>query len=154
MPLSGLVDDSLDGLGAAFSGLSVGPSEGKEKETGKEAVDMGAGGVHHGHDPTDEVFFEDKSSESAPCTSEHPAVPSPTTSTLPASHPAISSPTTTPPMAEGLGLSGLPYPTYSVDSWQLHSANQSHPAPSTPVSVSLCRVATLMTITDPLRVCT
>ena len=40
VPLSGLVDDSLDGLGAAFSGLSVGPSEGKEKEKEKEAVDM------------------------------------------------------------------------------------------------------------------
>ena len=39
MPLSGLEDDSLEGLGIAFSGLSVGAPEGKEKEKG--AVDMG-----------------------------------------------------------------------------------------------------------------
>ena len=46
VPLSGFVDDSLDGLGAAFSGPSVGPSEGKEKEKEKEAVHMGAERVH------------------------------------------------------------------------------------------------------------
>ena len=40
MPLSRLEDDLLEGLGAAFSRLSVGTSEGKEKE--KEAVDIGA----------------------------------------------------------------------------------------------------------------
>ena len=32
VPWSGLRDDSLDGLGVAFSGLSVGGPEGKEKE--------------------------------------------------------------------------------------------------------------------------
>ena len=32
VPLSGLRDDSLDGLGVACSGLSVGGPEGKEKE--------------------------------------------------------------------------------------------------------------------------
>ena len=32
MPLSGLGDDSLEGLRAAFSGFSVGGYEGKEKE--------------------------------------------------------------------------------------------------------------------------
>ena len=32
VPLSGLRDDSLDGFGVAFSGLSVGGPEGKEKE--------------------------------------------------------------------------------------------------------------------------
>ena len=53
MPLSGFVNDSVDGLGAAFSGLSVGPSEGKEKEKEKEAVDMGGHAVHPGHDPLD-----------------------------------------------------------------------------------------------------
>ena len=90
VPLSGLVDDSLDGLGAAFSGLSVGPCEGKEKEKEKEAVDMGAEGIHPGQGPTDEVPFEDKPSETSPSASEHPAAPSPTTRTLPASHPATS----------------------------------------------------------------
>ena len=117
MPLSGLLDDSLDGLGAAFSGLSVGPSEGKEKEKEKEAVDMGAEGVHPGQGPTDEVPFEEKPSETSPSASEHPAAPSATTRTLPASHLATSSPTTTPPMGEGLGFTGVPYPTYGVDSF-------------------------------------
>ena len=41
VPLGGLGDDSMDGLGAAFSGLSVGGPEGKKKEKAKEAVDMG-----------------------------------------------------------------------------------------------------------------
>ena len=41
MPLSGLGDDSLEGLRAAFSGLSVGGLGGKEKEKEKEAVDNG-----------------------------------------------------------------------------------------------------------------
>ena len=41
VPLSGLGDDSLEGLRAAFSGLSVGGPEGKEKEKQKEAVVMG-----------------------------------------------------------------------------------------------------------------
>ena len=36
--LTGLGDDSLKGLGAAFSGLSVGGLEGKEKEKEKEGV--------------------------------------------------------------------------------------------------------------------
>ena len=41
VPLSGLADDSLEGLRAAFSGLAIGGPEGKEKEKEKEAVDMG-----------------------------------------------------------------------------------------------------------------
>ena len=40
VPLSGLGDDSLEGLRAAFSGLSVRGPEGKEKEKQKQAVDM------------------------------------------------------------------------------------------------------------------
>ena len=40
VPLSGLGDDFLEDLGAAFSGLSVGGPEGKEKEKEKEAVDI------------------------------------------------------------------------------------------------------------------
>ena len=46
--------------------------------------------------------------------SDFPAASSPTTTTLPATHPATSSPTTTSPMAEGLGFTGMPYPTYGV----------------------------------------
>ena len=41
VPFSGLGDNSLEGLGAAFSGLSVRGPEGKEKDEEKEAVDMG-----------------------------------------------------------------------------------------------------------------
>ena len=63
VPLSGLGDDSLEGLRAAFSGLSVEGPEGKKKEKEKEAT---------------------------------------------------SSPTTTAPMAEGLGLTCMPYPTYGL----------------------------------------
>ena len=112
VPLSGLGDDSLEGLGAGFSGLSVGRPEGKEKEKQKEAVDMGI--EEEGHKPSDEVPLEDRPVESAPSASDYPAVFSPTTITLPATHPATSSPITTPPMAEGLGFTGMPYPGYAV----------------------------------------
>ena len=116
VPLSGLGDDSLEGLGAAFSGLSVGGPEGKEKEKEKEAVDMGdeEENLGDGHEPSDEVPFEDRLVASAPSAFNHPAVPSPTTTTLPATHPVASSPTTTPPMVKGLGFTGMPYPTYGV----------------------------------------
>ena len=116
VPLSGLGDDSLEGLRAAFSGLSVGGPERKEKEKEEQAVDMGAEEVDpgDGHEPSGEVPFDDKPVDSATSASDYPAVPSPTTTTLPATHPATSSPTTTPPMAEGLGFTGMPYPTYGV----------------------------------------
>ena len=116
MPLSGLGDDSLEGLRAAFSGLSVGGAEGKRKEEEKEAVDMGAEEVDpgDGHEPSNEVPFDDKPVESALSASDSPAVLPPTTTTLPATNPNTSSPTTTPPMAEGLGFTGMPYPTYGV----------------------------------------
>ena len=116
VPLSGLRDDSLDGLGVAFSGLSVGGPEGKEKEKEKQAVDRGVEEAHHGdgYGPPNEAPFEDTPEESAPSASDLPAVPSPTTTTLPATHPATFSPTTTPPMADGLGFTGIPYPTYGV----------------------------------------
>ena len=144
VPLSGLVDDSLDGLGAGFSGLSVRPSEGKEKEKEKEAVDMGAKGVHPGHDPTDEVPFKDKPSESPPSASEHAAAPSPTTTTLPASYTATFSPTTTPPMAEGLGFTGVPYPTYDVDSFA------ATPPMATAVSESVASSSTYTVIRESM----
>ena len=116
MPLSGHGDNSLEGLRAAFGGLSVEGPEGKEKEKEKQAVDMGAEEVdpRDGHEPSDEVLFNDKPVESAPSASDYPAVPAPTTTTLRAKLPATSSPTTTPPMAEGLGFTGMPYPTYGV----------------------------------------
>ena len=116
VPLSGLGDDSLEGLRAAFSGLSVGGPEGEEKEKGKQAVDMGAEEVDpgDGHEPSNEAPFDYKPVESSPSASDYRAVPSPTTTTLRATHPATSSPTTTPPMAEGLGFTGMPYPTYGV----------------------------------------
>ena len=41
--------------------------------------------------------------------------PSPTTTTHPATHQATSSPRTSPPMAEGLGFTGMRYPTYGVN---------------------------------------
>ena len=67
-----------------------------------------------GQEPSDEVPFEDKPVESAPSASDYPAVPSPTTTMFPSTHPATSSPTTTPPMAEGLGFTGMPYSTSGV----------------------------------------
>ena len=116
VPLSGLRDDSLDGLAVAFSGLSVGGTEGKEKEKEKQAVDRGVKEAYpgDGYGPPDEAPFQDTREESAPSASDLPAVPFPTTTTLPAAHPATSSPTTTPPMAEGLRFTGMPYPTYGV----------------------------------------
>ena len=100
MPLGGLRYYSLEGLRAAFSGSSVRGPEGKEKEKGKQAVDMGAKEVHPGdaYGPSDEAPFHNTPEESAPSASEFPAVPSPTTTTLPATHSATSSPTTTVPM--------------------------------------------------------
>ena len=94
----------------------MGGPEGKEKEKDKEAVDMEAEEVDpgDGHGPSDEVPFVDKPVESAPSASDYPAVPSPTTTTLQATHPATPSLTTTPPMAEGLGFTAMPYPTYGV----------------------------------------
>ena len=116
MPLSGLGDDSLHGLGAAFSGLSVGGRAGKETEEEKEAVDTRIEEEEpgHGHEPSEEVTFDDRPVESAPSASDHRAVPSPTTTTIPAMHPATSSPTTTPPMAEGLSFTGMPCSTHGV----------------------------------------
>ena len=116
VPLRGLGDDSLEGLGAAFSGLSVGGPEGKEKEEEKEAVDMCMEEEHpgDGQRPPCETPFAYQPSGSALIAPDHPAVPSPTTTTLRATKPVTSSPTTTPPMAGGLGFTGMPYPTYGL----------------------------------------
>ena len=116
VPLSGLWNDSLEGLGAAFSGLFVGGPECKEKKKVKEAVDMVIEEEDHGdeHEPSDEVSSDDRPVGRAPGASDIPAVRSPTTTTLQATHPAPSSPTTISPMAEGLGFTGMPYVTYGV----------------------------------------
>ena len=92
MLLSGLRDDSLDGLRAAFSRPSVQGPEGNEKEKKKQAVDMGAEEVHpgDGYGPSDESLFVDTPEESAPSASDFPAVPSPKTTTVLATHPATS----------------------------------------------------------------
>ena len=112
VPLTGLRDHSLEGLRAAFSVLSIRGPEGKEKEKEKQALDMGVEEVDpgDGHGPSHEVPFKDKSVESALSASDYPAVPCSITTSLPATHPAASSPTTTPPMAEGLGFTGMPFP--------------------------------------------
>ena len=77
VPLSGLGDDSLEGLRAAFSALSVGGPDGKEKEKEKQAVDTRAEEVYpaDAHGSSDEVPFEDEPVESAPSASDYPAVP-------------------------------------------------------------------------------
>ena len=116
VPVGGPGNDLLEGLGAAFSGLSVGGPEGKEKEEEKEAMEMEVEEVDPGddHDLSDEVLFDDTPAETAPSASDHPAVPSATTATLPATHPASFSTPTTPPIAEGVGFTAMPYPTYGV----------------------------------------
>ena len=116
LPLSRPGDDSLEGSRAALSGLSVRGPEGKEKGKEKPAVDMGAEEVHlgDGYGPSDEAPSYDTPVESAPSASDFPAESSPTTNTLPATNRTTSSPTNTPPMAEGLGFTGMPYPTYGV----------------------------------------
>ena len=92
IPSSGLEDDSLEGLGVASSGLSVEAPEGTEKEKGP--VDMGVEekDPRDEHHPSEEVPFDQKSSESAPSASDYLAPPSPKTTKLQATHPATSSP--------------------------------------------------------------
>ena len=116
MPLSGLLDDSLEGLGAAFSGHFAGRPEGKDKEKEKEAVYMDVEEEDPGdeNEPSNEVPFDVKPAESTPSASDHPAVSSRTITTLPATHPEASSATTTPSMSEGPGFTAMSHPTYPV----------------------------------------
>ena len=81
-------------------------------------MDRGVGEAYlgDGYGPPDEAPFEETPEESAPSASDVPAVPSPTTTTLSAAHPATSSPTLTAPMSEGLGFTGMPFPTYGATS--------------------------------------
>ena len=114
VPLSGLEDDSLGSLGAAFSELHVRTPEGKAKE--KDTREGGAEDDREGeHVRTDDVSSGERPSGSALGGTEHPTASSSTATTLPATHPATSSPTTTPPVAEGTGFTGMPYPTHGVE---------------------------------------
>ena len=114
VPLGGLEDDFLGNLGAAFSELHVRTTEGKAKEK-----DTGGGGAKHDreadHVRTDDVCSRESPSESAEGATEHPTASSSTATTLPATHPAKPSPTPTPPVAEGTGFIGMPYPTHGVE---------------------------------------
>ena len=114
MPLSGLEDDSLGSLGAAFGRLHLRTPEGKakEKETGKGGAKEDREGEH---ERSEDVSSGEKPSESAPGATKHPAASSPTPTTLLATHPAASSPTTTPRVAEGTGFAGTPYPTHGME---------------------------------------
>ena len=82
--------------------------------------------------------------ESALSASNFPAVPSPTTTTLQATHPATSSPTTTPPMAEGLGFTGMPYPTYGV------TPDATVPPMATAVSEPVASSSTYTGVPEPM----
>ena len=113
-----VADDSLEGLGLASRGLSVGRLDTdpvkRKRERDKDAGEgIADAGVHHGHHPASEP-----TSEGAPSASGLHASPSPTTTTIPTPDPAAatSTPITTPPMAGGTGLTGMPtYPAYGVD---------------------------------------
>ena len=120
-PLHGPVDvaeDSMEGLQSAVRALSVEevdthPVKRKresEKDAGESIADKGA---DQGHDPTNDPTFE-----GAPSASGLHASPSPITTTLPTADlaAATSTPITNPPMAESIGLTGMPtYPAYGVN---------------------------------------
>ena len=89
--------------------------------------------------------FDDKPVESTRSASDYPAVPSPTTITLPATHPATSSRTTTPPMVEVLGFTGMPYPAYGV------TAAATVPPMATAVSEPVAFSSTYTGVPEPMR---
>ena len=119
-PLHGPVDvaeDSMEGLQSAFRALSVEEVDThpvkrkreREKDAGESIADEGA---DQGHDPTNDPTFE-----GAPSASGLHASPSPISTTLPTLDPAAatSTPITNPPMAEGIGFTGMPtYAAYGV----------------------------------------
>ena len=120
-PLHGPVDvaeDSMEGLQSAFRALSVEEVDThpvkrkreREKDAGESIADEGA---DQGHDPTNDPTFE-----GAPSASGLHASPSHITTTLPTpdSAAATSTPIPNPPMAEGIGFTGMPtYPAYGVN---------------------------------------
>ena len=108
----------MEGLQSAFRAVSVEevdthPVKRKresEKDAGESIADEGA---DQRHDPTNDHTFE-----GAPSASGLHASPSPITTTLPTPDPdaATSTPITNPPMAEGIGFTGMPtYPAYGVN---------------------------------------
>ena len=120
-PLHGPVDvaeDSMEGLQSAFRALSVEEVDThpvkRKREREKDAGEsIAAEGADQGHDPTNDPTFE-----GAPSASGLHASPSPITTTGPTPDPAAatSTPITNPPMAEGIGFTGVPtYPAYGVN---------------------------------------
>ena len=120
-PLHGPVDvaeDSMEGIQSAFRALSVEEVDThpvkRRRESEKDAEESIADeGADQGHDPTNDPTFEGAPSASG----LHPS-PSPITTTLPTPDPAAatSTPITNPPMAEGMGFTGMPtYPAYGVN---------------------------------------
>ena len=110
--------DSMEGLHSAFRALSVEEVDThsvkrrreSEKDAGESIADEGA---DQGHKPTNDPTFE-----GAPSASGLHASPSPITTTLPTRDPAAArfTPITIPPMAEGIGFTGMPtYPSYGVN---------------------------------------
>ena len=113
-----VAEDSMEGLQSAFQALSVEEvdthpvkrKKEREEDAGESKADEGA---DQGHDPTN-----DHTLEGAPSASGLHASPSPITTTLPTPDPtaATSTPITDPPMAEGIGFTGMPtYPAYGVN---------------------------------------
>ena len=108
----------MEGLQSAFRALSVEEVDThpvkrnieREKDAAESIADQGA---DQGHDPTNDPTFE-----GAPSASGLHASPSPITTKLPTPDPAAatSTPITNPPMAEGIGFTGMAtYPAYGVN---------------------------------------
>ena len=168
-PLHGPVEvaeDSMEGLQSAFRALSVeevdthpvNRKREREKDAGEGIADEGA---DRGHNATNDPTFE-----GAPSASGLHASPSPITTTLPTPDPAAatSTPITNPPMAEGIGFTGMPtYPAYGVNppttafpeatttsepvtsssAPQWYAADYHHPLPATGAYVDVPGYATL-----------
>ena len=165
-PLHGPVDvaeDSMEGLQSAFQALSVEEVDThpvkrkreREKDAGESIADEGA---DQGHDPTNDPTFE-----GAPSASGLHASPSPITTTIPTPDrtAATSTPITNPPMAEGIGFTGMPtcgvnppttaFPEATTTSelvtsssaprW--YAADYHHPVPATGAYVDVPGYATL-----------
>ena len=108
----------MGGLQSAFWALSVEEVDThpvkRKRESEKDAAESIADeGADQGHDPTNDPTFEGAPSASGP----HASL-SPITTTHPTPDPAAatSTPITNPPMAEGIGVTGMPiYPAYGVN---------------------------------------
>ena len=156
----------MEGLQSAFQALSVEKVDThpvkrkreREKDAGESMADEGA---DQGYDPTNDPTFK-----GAPSASGLHASPSRITTTLPTPDPAAatSTPITNPPMAEGIGVTGMPtYPAYGVNppttafpeatttsqpmtsssAPQWYEADYHHPVPATGAYVDVPGYATL-----------